>query len=415
MLKITRKVLLLLAVFLFAISYAPPLGFSYLEPVVGSDHFTPSFSSFKTQDPELSSKQKPDLKANFANLEYFHELPPEKVIKQTDPEQYFQVGPDITKDELRKYDDEREKRNEQKLGERFFQVSQALSNLAAGTSSTNFLTNSINKFGHHAFDSWWMEKIGGLPDWAKRIELEWALREDTNFDFEALTVQPLHESSDKKSIFFTQFSVSHLERIQEYRTTTNLGVGFRRLLSNNTILLGSNVFFDREWDNDHNRIGGGIEARWNNFDLYANVYKGLSGGRKIVGDTFEEALDGTDIELTSQIPYLPWMRIRGKGFWWETTGVSKDLRGWSASTEMDITRNFLVEFGVLDDNFNDREFFAKLRFTFDHNRPTAISNTVDSKPFRMRDMQEHKLDRVRRENKVIVQRKTSGVVIVRGS
>jgi hypothetical protein len=415
MVKTNRKVLLLLAVSLFAISYAPPLGFSYLEPVAGSDNFTSGLSAFETQGPELPSKPNLDHEVNFANLEYFHELPPEKESNRADPDQYFQIGPDITHDELEKYDQERQQENEQKQGERFFQISQALSGLATGTSSANFLTNSINKFGHHAFDSWWKEKVGGLPDWAKRIELEWALREGTNFDFEALTVQPLYESSDKKNIFFTQFSVSHLERIQEYRTTTNLGVGFRRLLADNTVLLGGNVFYDREWDNDHERMGGGIEARWNNFDLYANIYKGLSGGRKIIGDTYEEALDGTDVELTSQIPYLPWMRVRGRGFWWETTGVSKDVRGWSASTEMDITRNFLVEFGVLDDNFNDREFFAKLRFTIDHNRPTAISNTVDSKPFRMRDMQEHKLDRVRRENKVIVQRKTAGVVIVRGS
>jgi len=255
-----------------------------------------------------------------------------------------------------------------------------------------------------------------LPDWAKRIELEWALREDTSFDFEALTVQPLHQSADGKSIFFTQFSVSHLERIQQYRTTTNLGLGYRRLLADNTVLLGINTFYDREWDNNHHRIGGGFEARWNNFDLYANLYRALGGARKIAGDTFEEALDGQDIEVTSQIPYLPWMRVRGKGIWWRTTAVSKDIKGWSASTEMDITRNFLVEFGVTDDNFNDREFFAKLRFTVDHDRPTAVSNTFESKPFRMRDMGKHKLDRVRRENKIIVQRSSgSGVVVTRGS
>jgi hypothetical protein len=287
--------------------------------------------------------------------------------------------------------------------------------LAAGTSSVNFLTNSINKFGHHAFDAWWKEKVGGLPDWAKRIELEWALREDTNFDFQALTIQPLYESSDEKNIIFTQFNVGRHERFQEYRTTTNLGLGLRRLLANNTVLLGGNIFYDREWDNSHDRLGAGLEVRWNNFDLYANYYRGLSGGRKIIGDTFEEALDGTDIELTSQVPHFPWMRVRGKGFWWETPGVSKDVRGWSASTEMDITRNFLLEVGMLDDNFNDREFFAKLRITIDHNRPTMLSNTVDKKAFRMRDMRKHKLDRVRRENKVIVQRKSSGVVIVRGS
>jgi hypothetical protein len=92
MVKINRKVLLLLAVLLFSISYSPPLGFSYLEPVIGSENLPSNFSPIEVNSYKLPIKETANNEPNYSNLDY------------------FQVGPDIKKDELSKYDEERQKK-----------------------------------------------------------------------------------------------------------------------------------------------------------------------------------------------------------------------------------------------------------------------------------------------------------------
>ena len=50
----------------------------------------------------------------------------------------------------------------------------------------------------------------------------------------------------------------------------------------------------------------------------------------------EEPLDGHDIELTGQVPYLPWARVTGRRYWWKTKTASEDIKGWEASINMDL-------------------------------------------------------------------------------
>lgn len=390
-----------LAIVFFITALIPLSGFSYLE----LDTF------YLSEDPIYTIVEE-DASSDADRLLGEIEL---RDNGDPSPNEYFKTGSSIKRRQLEEAVREREQQKDKELEKRFFQVSQSISNLSAVASGG--MTSAVNDLGHHFIDQWWLDRVGFLPDWAKRIELEWELRDETNFEFEALTIQPLYQANDKSRTLFTQIVVRSDEKIGgDRRTTTNFGLGYRHLLAQNTVLAGANVFYDREWGNEHDRIGFGMEARWNAFDLYANLYQGLSITQNVVGDTVEEALDGYDVEMTTQVPYLPWMRVRGKGFWWLTDAISKDVQGWTASAEMDLTRNFLVEWGASDDNFNDLEYFVKLRFTVDHDRPTMVSNLVDREPFRMRDMSRHTLDRVRRENSIIIEKSSaSGVVVTRGN
>ena len=386
----------------------PPQGYSYLGPVQNQNpdphnHFgQPDTSAGEIRFSHL-------LDENFESNGNRESGGSE--VKPLQP-RYFEINSQMTRAELIQHDEERKKKQEQEFGKQFFQISQALSTLSTGSSSNNFLISSVNEWGQHAIDLWWKKRVRFLPDWAKRFEFEWNLRENNKFEFEALTIQPLYQSSNKTKTLFTQISVSNREQFRETRTTTNFGIGYRHLFLDNTLMLGVNGFYDREWAEDHNRTGIGGEVRWNAFDLYANAYLAASKGRKLDDVTREEALDGFDIELTTQVPFLPWARARAKGFFFDTIVSEKNIEGWSTSLEMDLTSNTLVEMGITDDNFNDEEYFIKIRFTIDHKRPTMVSNFVDSKPFRMRDMTEHTLDRVRRENKIILERQTGGSITV---
>lgn len=260
------------------------------------------------------------------------------------------------------------------------------------------------------------------PDWARRIEFEWQLRENNAPEYSILTVQPLWESENVQDTVFTQLSYRRYEMFSQDRNVANMGLGYRRLLFDNTVLVGANGFFDYEFNNHHQRPSLGVEAKWAGLDFSANRYWGTSSAHSTDRNagTEEEPLDGHDIQLTAQVPYLPWARVSGRRYWWQTKTASEDIKGWEAGVEMDLFQNIQLEAGVNSDNFltdpDENEVYLMSRFHFNFNRPVAASSqVVSSKPWLMRDMTDYRLDKVKRENKIIVERRSSGVVITRGS
>ena len=67
----------------------------------------------------------------------------------------------------------------------------------------------------------------------------------------------------------------------------------------------------------------------------------------------------------------------------------------------------------------DAAFFAQIRFNLlgsGKGRPVAASSRfIDDTAYRLRDMSDHTLDKVRRENEIIVERSSGGVVIARAN
>ena len=260
------------------------------------------------------------------------------------------------------------------------------------------------------------------PDWMKRTEFEWQVKENFSPEYAITTVQPLWESENLQDTFFTQISLRRYELFDRDREVVNLGLGYRRLLLNDTVLIGANNFYDYEFDLNHQRSSLGFEAKWAGLDLSTNKYWGLSNGHtddKKSG-VEEEPLDGHDIELTGQVPYLPWARVTGRRYWWKTKTASEDIKGWEASLNMDLSQNLQIEAGVNSDNFikdnNNNEIYMMSRFHFNFSRPVAASaQVISSDPWLMRDMKEFRLDKVKRENKIIVERRSSGITIARGT
>jgi adhesin/invasin len=268
-----------------------------------------------------------------------------------------------------------------------------------------------------------MPGIGkNAPDWMKRIELEWQIRENFASEYAITTVQPLWESNDFQDTIFTQLSLRRYELFGRDRDVANIGLGYRRLIFNDTVLMGANNFYDYEFDLNHQRTSLGFEAKWAGLDFSTNKYWGLSNGhtddQKLGVE--EEPLDGHDIELTSQVPYLPWAKVTGRRYWWKTKTASEDIKGWEASINMDLLQNLQIEAGVNSDNFikdnNNNEVYIMSRFHFNFNRPiTASSQVISTDPWLMRDMKDFRLDKVKRENKIIVERRASGISIARGT
>ena len=139
------------------------------------------------------------------------------------------------------------------------------------------------------------------------------------------TVQPIIQTEGERDTVFVQGSVASSDGGN--RHTANLGFGYRRLSEDERWLFGVNTFLDYEFPYDHKRTSVGLEIKSAPIELTANKYKALTGWRAGPGGVNERALDGYDLEVGVQVPYMPSGRIYARKYKWDGVGGSSDLEG----------------------------------------------------------------------------------------
>lgn len=308
--------------------------------------------------------------------------------------------------------------------DRFFfgqgQPSNVLSYAGQGVSDPAATALAMAKSG---MTNYLLPSLGqNAPDWAKRIEFEVDVQKNLKPTYSVLTVQPLYQDAKKQNTFFVQASQLRYDMLGAYRDTTNLGLGYRRLLGDNSVLVGVNAFYDYEWTYKHQRAGLGGEVKWAMLDGNVNWYKALSSEKLIdaANGISERAMSGWDTELRSQVPFMPWLQVGAKYYRWKSD-YADDTRGWRYSASADITQNLSLEAGWSRDNYNSSNGFAKVVLRLARtDRPAMLSSKfISDTAFEQRDMRVYTLDKVRRENRIMVERKTrtstGSVIIARGN
>ncbi len=122
-------------------------------------------------------------------------------------------------------------------------------------------------------------------------------------------VLPLYQSFDKKSTFFTHDRIS----IQgDNEGVFSAGLGYRKLVLEDELLVGANSFFDYQQNYNHSRLGFGLEAFSKGYEFRSNFYFGLSPAR-LVKETepyyyYEKVADGYDFEAGGGYPDIPWLK-----------------------------------------------------------------------------------------------------------
>ena len=223
-----------------------------------------------------------------------------------------------------------------------------------------------------------------------------------------LVVKPLSDINDKENILFTQGSIYFSDGNRE---TLNLGIGKRKLLNNDTLMLGANLFYDHELDYDHQRASLGIEAISSVASLRANQYYGLSGWETGVGGTQEKALYGNDIELGAPLPYLPWTNFYLRSFNWEGANGVADLKGDEMSLEAKLPFGLNVEVGKRsnDGNTKDRKFL-NLTWTC-CNKKDEPNFGISDKAYNLTSVADQRFQKVRRQNLIVKQQDLALTVI----
>ena len=148
--------------------------------------------------------------------------------------------------------------------------------------SAELVKNKINEFSN--------ETALAISNFAKNnfenmkyLEFDIQIQEKLKPSFSIMSVTELLKIDS--GTVFNQTSLNTHDNDE----TVNIGFGYRKLLNDNKILIGSNIFYDHQFDLDHKRTGAGLEAISSIFDLRGNYYNALSGS-KITSDGSETSV-----------------------------------------------------------------------------------------------------------------------------
>lgn len=234
-------------------------------------------------------------------------------------------------------------------------------------------------------------------------------------EYSIVTVQPLSQTEDKLETVFFQGSVYSFKNHGQKRPTLNLGVGKRWLSEDKSEITGINLFYDFESKSKHSRASLGAEYKHSAFEANANAYWGVSSKKSVTINGVaenEEVLDGYDVNVKGQVPYLPWAKVTGTHYKWRRD-TKDDIEGGTVGIELKLNSATTLEAGFQDDNAMDKSDFVKLTYKFGtDNKSTNF--TADSVAFRDgADMTDHLLDKVKRQNKIITSRGVTMRVVKR--
>ena len=199
--------------------------------------------------------------------------------------------------------------------------------------------------------------------------------------------------------------------------TINIGLGARKLLNDNKIIIGSNLFYDHQFNEGHKRTGVGVEAISSVFDIRGNYYNAISGS-KTTSDGSERALDGWDTQLDYHLPGERDVNIFANLFRFENsaTGSTYEEKGNKIGANASLG-NFIIEGGYLDDNQNNDAFFGSIKFVvklgkFDSDLYKTQEENKTRNYLEYTDVSDKLYQPVKRENKIrVVKISQSGVKV----
>ena len=193
------------------------------------------------------------------------------------------------------------------------------------------------------------------------------------------------------------------------RAALNLGLGRRYLSDDENVITGFNAFLDYDPNYGHQRVSVGAELKASAFEFTANSYKALTKWNKGKNSNQERALDGHDIELGAQIPYMPAAKLYVKNWKWKGEDGAGDTKGNTYSLAFSqLINGVQVELGRRDyDGLTKDENFGQLTYTIPMGGQPAQSSKplFSSEMFESASMRDKMLDKVRRNNAIVIQTK----------
>lgn len=178
-------------------------------------------------------------------------------------------------------------------------------------------------------------------------------------------------------------------------TVGNIGLGYRQLSKHEHAYVGINVFADRAFSENANRVSGGLEYVAGLNEVRANVYRGLGdiksqsyskgvshlpfplygGTASINVYTSQKVLSGYDVSYTRSFKNARWARVHIGAYHWKGLGVStysggtspiSDLNnssGWQVGTTLQVTPHISLDLGYTSDNKYASGAYGFIKYT----------------------------------------------------
>lgn len=264
---------------------------------------------------------------------------------------------------------------------------------AVNSVTNSLISNGINDYLHGK----------NAKDWMKRTELQLYFRDNWKPVYSLETIQPLYEND--LSTVFTQFRLANTSDIG---TTANIGFGYRRTNREETNLYGGNIFYDHGFKEGHARIGVGLEYFSGYNEFRANAYLPVSGEKEVdrVNHIFEKALSGYDVEYGVTLPKAQWAKFYVQGFVWDYKH-DDDAKGCRIATELQLTPNISAELGYVKESGQSGEKYVKFMYNLAGKDISLFGHRKKNKPLKL-VMRDKRLQKVRRENDIRVERYQKG-------
>ena len=235
------------------------------------------------------------------------------------------------------------------------------------------------------------------------LTIEGRTGSDPNFTL--LTVNPITEDEAEGNLTFFQGSIIR----QNNRDTINLGIGYRQLSDDEKWIYGINAFHDYESTYEHSRWSVGAELRSSAFEINANKYFAISGAKTGRNGNTERALDGYEIEVGGQVPYIPSAKVFAKNWKWDGYQTA-DTKGNTYSLQINapIAPNITLEAGTKDFDTGTDVDYVNLTYKIGlgggkSQQDEMVQSLIADQAFNTTSMKEKMLDKVRRKNQIVIQ------------
>ena len=239
----------------------------------------------------------------------------------------------------------------------------------------------------------------------KYLDFEINAQEYLKPTFSVMSVTEILNIYSDTGTIFNQTSLN----THDNDTTINIGFGIRKLLNDNKILIGSNVFYDHQFDDGHKRAGAGAEAISSIFDLRGNLYNAITQAIT-TKDGSETALDGWDTQVDYHLPIKYDVNIFLNAFKFEspTLGSTYEETGNKFGANAKLG-NFQIEGGYQNDNQINDKYFGSIKYVVNFGEDNKSSTPKSATS--LTDVSDKLYQPVKRENKIrVVKISSSGFV-----
>lgn len=218
--------------------------------------------------------------------------------------------------------------------------------------------------------------------------------EETKPEISIETLKPLTDTDD--GLTFFQGSLFMHDGTRE---TINLGFGKRFFSEDLSTMYGINAFYDHELDYDHTRTSLGAEIKSSYLELNFNNYFANSGSKTGKNGKAEEALDGHDLEIGAQVPYVPSATFYTKSFSFDNPS-GNNFEGYEYSSKIKVPDSGVtLEIGHTNYDHHNDEWFIQL--SFNNNQINRNVNFISNEAFVKTSVEDRKYEKVRRDNIIV--------------